>query len=105
MSTETPESLAHSGFWERRESRYPMPISRHLWELVMPAFIQGTRSAFARYGCAIDYFDVARVKGRRYFKAQFVDTPEKLEQRRTTAQRVWDEKLWREDCAAWPAVK
>ena len=105
MSMETPESLANSGFWERRESRYPMPISRHLWELVMPAFLQGTRTGFSRYGCAIDYFDVARVHGRRYFKVQFVGTPEKLKERQGIAERVWKEKLWRQDCAAWPAVK
>lgn len=105
MTREWQEARLASGFWERRESRYPMPMSRHLWELVTPAFLQGTQRAFERYGCAIEYFDITRVQGRRYLRAHFVETSEKLAERRKTAGNVWREKLWRRDCAAWPEVK
>ncbi|HEY2383825.1 MAG TPA: PEP-utilizing enzyme [Terriglobia bacterium] len=105
MTREWQEASIEPGYWERRESRYPVPMSRHLWELVTPAFLQGTQRAFERYGCAVEYFDIARVRGRRYFRAQFVETPEKLAERRETAEKVWREKLWRRDCAEWPEVK
>jgi phosphohistidine swiveling domain-containing protein len=98
-------SSAGSGFWERRESRYPLPMTRHLWELVTPAFHEGTKRAFERYGCAIESFEIARIQGRRYVRARIVDSPEQLLDRRKTAEQVWQGKLWRQDCAAWPAMK
>jgi len=103
--TESAETLFRSGFWERRESRYPLPMSRHLWDLMTPLFREGTRLAFERYGCALEYFDSVRFKGRRYLRAHIVDTPEKLRQRQLAAERVWNAKLWRLDCALWPAVR
>jgi phosphohistidine swiveling domain-containing protein len=102
---ELTDSPLASGFWERRDSRYPLPISRHLWDLMTPLFQDGTQRAFERYGCALEYFEVVRFKGRRYFRAHLADTPEKLCQRESTAERAWKEKLWRQDCAAWPEVK
>ena len=100
-----PEMALGSGFWARSKSRYPVPMSRHLWELVTPAFKEGTRRAFERYGCVLEYFDVARYQGRRYLRAHIVNTPEKLLERQKTAAEVWARKLWRQDCEAWPAVK
>lgn len=105
MIMETAESKLDSGFWVRSVSRYPMPMSRHLWDLVTPAFQEGTRRAFQRYGCALEYFDAVRFKGRRYLRAHIVDTPEKLLERQKTASEAWEQKLWRQDCAAWPAKK
>jgi pyruvate,water dikinase len=94
-----------SGFWERRESRYPLPLTRHLWELVTPAFREGTKRAFERYGCVVESFEIARIQGRRYVRAHIAESPEKLLERRKTAEQVWHGKLWRQDCAAWPAMK
>jgi rifampicin phosphotransferase len=105
MTADLLETKLASGFWERRESRYPMPMSRHLWEVITPAIVEGSRAGFARYGCAVDSFDIVRFQGRRYFKAQFVNASETLAERKRIAERVWKEKLWRQDCAAWPAVK
>jgi pyruvate,water dikinase len=105
MIMEMAESKLESGFWMRSVSRYPKPMSRHLWDLVTPAFQEGTRRAFQRYGCALDYFDAVRFKGRRYLRAHIVDTPGKLLERQKTASEVWERKLWRQDCAAWPAKK
>jgi pyruvate,water dikinase len=105
MTSDVAVTKLEPGFWARSKSRYPKPMSRHLWGLVTPAFQEGTRRAFERYGCVIEYFDVARFQGRRYLRAHRVDTPEKLEMRQKTASEVWERKLWRQDCEAWPAKK
>src|SRR5207237_4650597 len=31
------------GYWERDNSHFPLPMSRHLWELFVPAYDAGTR--------------------------------------------------------------
>src|SRR5262245_19293114 len=63
------------GFWERDNSHFPLPMSRHLWELFIPAYDAGARRGLARYGSLIDHFDFARVKGRLYLKTCCVDDP------------------------------
>jgi len=40
MIIEMPESELESGFWARSKSRYPVPMSRHLWDLLTPAFLE-----------------------------------------------------------------
>ena len=63
------------GYWERDNSHFPLPMSRHLWELFLPPYDEGTRRGLARYGSLIDHFDFARVKGRLYLKTCFVHDP------------------------------
>ena len=33
------------GYWERDNSHFPLPMSRHLWELFVPAYDAGTRKS------------------------------------------------------------
>jgi phosphohistidine swiveling domain-containing protein len=105
MTVWTAYEAPGSGYWERRDSRFPVPMSRHLWELFFPAAEAGTCRGFARYGCAVEYFDFARVRGRQYVRAHRVETSEKLIDRVKTAEDVFAKKLWRQDCAAWPALR
>src|SRR5207244_8633481 len=67
------EACPGPGYWERDNSHFPLPMSRHLWELFTPAYDAGTRRGLARYGSLIDHFDFARVKGRLYLKTCFVE--------------------------------
>jgi pyruvate,water dikinase len=93
------------GFWERDNSHFPLPISRHHWELFMPAYDAGSRQGLARYGSLIHHFDFARVKGRLYLKTCFVEDPAEREDRIRTAQEALTCKLWRRDSADWPLVR
>ena len=78
MTVWTPDEAPGPGYWERRDSRFPVPMSRHLWELFLPAYDQGTGRGFARYGSALEYFDFALIRGRQYVRAHSIDTAEKL---------------------------
>src|SRR5262249_54086987 len=93
------------GYWERNTAHFPTGISRHLWELFMPAHHEGTRIGFERYGCAIDRFDFARYRGRVYVRKRFINDPAELSARGRIAQQAVSTRLWRRDRAAWERVK
>src|SRR5207245_11026342 len=78
MAGRTRGEAPGRGYWARRDSRFPVPMSRQLWELVLPAYDQGTGRGFARYGSALEYFDFALIRGRQYVRAHSIDTAEKI---------------------------
>jgi pyruvate,water dikinase len=80
-------------------------MSRHLWELFMPAYDGGTRRGLARYGSLIDHFDFARVKGRLYLKTCFVEDPAERAARIRASSDALTLKLWRHDMADWQNVR
>src|SRR5262245_38750534 len=95
------------GFWERDNSHFPLPMSRHLWELFLPVYDAGTRRGLSRYGSLIDHFDFGRVKGRLYLKTCFVaasDLTEREARIQASAEAV-SVKLWRQDCEDWQNVR
>jgi rifampicin phosphotransferase len=92
------------GYWERDNSHFPLPMSRHLWELFLPAYDEGTRRGLARYGSIIHHFDFARVAGRLYLKKCFVDE-DNLEVRARASEQALEQKLWRLDSSDWRAVR
>lgn len=93
------------GYWQRDNSHFPVPISRHFWELFMPPYEEGTRRAFARYGCVLDHFDISLVKGRVFSRTHFVNEPEELQKRSQVAEQALATKIWRQDQAAWPGLR
>jgi len=93
------------GYWERNTAHFPTGISRHLWELLMPAHHEGTQIGFQRYGCAIARFDFARFRGTVYVRKHFINEPAELSARGRIAQQAVSTRLWRRDRAAWERVK
>jgi pyruvate,water dikinase len=104
MTAPSDQSFS-SNYWERRDSRFPLPISNHLWELLAPARHEGIRQGFERFGSAVEYFEFTRIRGRQYGRIQYIENPEKLMERRQIAERVLASKRWREDCDAWPTFR
>lgn len=105
MTSRNLEHGSASNYWERRDSRFPLPISNHLWELLVPARHEGIRRGFERFGCAIEYFEFTRIRGRQYGRVQYIENPERLAERRQIAEQAFSSKRWREDCAAWPVFR
>src|SRR5262245_39422327 len=101
MSFGIYEDCPGPGFWERDNSHFPLPISRHLWELFIPVYVAGTRRGLARYGSLIDHFDFAHVKGRLDLKTCFVEDPAEREARIHSSEKALAAKLWRHDCDDW----
>jgi pyruvate,water dikinase len=93
------------GFWERDNSHFPLPMSRHLWELFVATYDSGTRLGMARYGSLIHHLDFARVKGRLYLKTCFVQDPVEREVRIRAAEEAISVKLWRRDRADWQNIR
>ena len=93
------------GYWARDNSHFPAPMSRYLWDLFLPAYDEGTRKGLARYGCALDHFEYARIGGRLYIRSCFVNSQEKLRRRQKAAEFALESKLWRQDRAAWPRIE
>ena len=93
------------GFWERDNSHFPLPMSRHLWELFIPAYDAGTRRGLARYGSLIEHFDFARVKGRLYLKTCFVEDPAERRERVRASEEALASLLWRRDMADWQNIR
>src|SRR5262245_8583944 len=94
-----------AGCWERDNSHFPLPMSRHLWALFMPAYDAGTRSGLARYGSLIDHFDFARIKGRLYLKTCYVQDSAERQNRIQSSEAALSIKLWRRDCAEWQSIR
>jgi pyruvate,water dikinase len=101
MSFGIYEACPDPGFWERDNSHFPLPMSRHLWELFLPAYDEGTRRGLVRYGSLIERFDFARIKGRLYLKTCFVQDPAEREKRIQASEKAVSAKLWRRDRAVW----
>jgi rifampicin phosphotransferase len=80
-------------------------MSRHLWELFMPAYDAGSRRGLARYGSLIDHFDFARVKGRLYLKTCSVQDPTERKNRIRASEEALSQRLWRSDRAEWQKVR
>jgi pyruvate,water dikinase len=93
------------GFWKRDNSHFPLPMSRHLWELFLPHYDAGTRCGLARYGSLIERFDFARVKGRLYLKTCFIEDPDERETRIKASVQAVDSKLWRQDREEWKDIR
>src|SRR5438093_12706421 len=105
MSFHICDDFPGPGYWERDNSHFPLPMSRHLWELFLPAYDEGTRKGLSRYGSIIDHFDFARIKGRLYLKTCYVQDVEELQARRTAAEHALATKLWRRDCEEWRILR
>jgi len=101
MSFAIHDGCPGPGFWERDNSHFPLPMSRHLWELFLPPYDAGTRRGLARYGSLIDHFDFARVKGRLYLKTCYVQDPVERERRIRGAHEALHARLWRRDLDDW----
>jgi len=99
------DTAPDANYWERENSHFPLPMSQYLWDLYMPAFVEGTRLGFARYGSLIDHFDVARIRGRSYQRTRLVLPREERIVRYEAADTALSTKLWRIDRAAWPAIR
>src|SRR5438046_10271244 len=95
------EAVPDAGFWERDNSHFPLPMSRHLWELFVPAYDAGTRRGLARYGSLIDHFDFARIKGRLYLRTCFVNDPAERKTRIQTSGDAHAARVWRQDRTDW----
>src|SRR5947208_16793122 len=104
MSFSIHEGWPGPCYWERDNSHFPLPMSRHLWELFLPAYEAGTRQGLARYGSLIDHFDFARIKGRLYIKTCLVNDPEDLQKRFRASEEALAIKLWRRDRSEWRTV-
>jgi rifampicin phosphotransferase len=105
MSFGIYDSCPGPGFWERDNSHFPLPMSRHLWELFIPPYDAGTRQGLARYGSIIERFDFARVKGRLYLKTCFVQERGEREKRVRASGEAVELKLWRQDREGWKSVR
>jgi pyruvate,water dikinase len=80
-------------------------MSGYLWDIFLPAFDEGARRAMARYGCAIDRLDCARICGRQYIRIHYASDAQELQERRDAAANALSSKLWRQDRAAWPGLR
>src|SRR5262245_21161634 len=89
------------GYWVRDNSHFPLPMSRHLWELFLPSYDAGTRHGLARYGSLIDHFDFARIQGRLYLKTCFVEDTQERNRRIRASEEALNTKLWRSDREEW----
>jgi phosphohistidine swiveling domain-containing protein len=92
------------GRWQG-SSHFVAGISRHLWELFVPAWDIGIRRGFARYGILIDHFEAARVRGRFYRRRALVMGATELEKRYKAAEQAVSIKLWRADSACWSEIR
>jgi phosphohistidine swiveling domain-containing protein len=101
---ERHEADMNEGYWERDNSHFPIPMSRYLWGLFVPAYDEGTRRGLARYGCVLDHFEFRRFKGRLYIQSCPVASPDEIAERRVAAEHAMATKLWREDRAYWPSI-
>lgn len=104
MSFGIYEGCPGPGHWERDNSHFPLPMSRHLWELFLPAYDAGTRKGLARYGSLIQRFDFARVKGRLFLKTCFIEDPEQIQCRAEASAQALATKLWRGDRMKWGSI-
>ena len=105
MKAHTASAAPGPGRWDRDNSHFPLPISRYLWELFVPAYLEGAPRGFARCGSLIRGFELARVKGRVYQRTYFVVEPGELEERQHAAEHAIAQKLWRSDRAAWSEAR
>src|SRR5216117_3294651 len=53
MTVEASQAVPGPGRWDRDNSHFPLPISRYLWELFAPAYLEGAPRGFARCGSLV----------------------------------------------------
>lgn len=114
------------GSWIRDDVHFEGAMSGYLAALFMPAFAEGWRKGFARYGLPLESLQPAVVGGRMFARAQPVGAPApkagktpapppkalmrllfavhpELRRRRKAAAATLSSKKWRGDRAAWRA--
>ncbi|MFN8626824.1 MAG: PEP-utilizing enzyme [Candidatus Binatia bacterium] len=88
------------GFWELDPVHFPRPATRY-WTEVHPApFKRGTAEFAGAYGMAIDGLEMAYVNGFAYKTVRPV-AEDKLPERFQRAEKVFEEKFWREQLRDW----
>ncbi|MEY2431425.1 MAG: rifampicin phosphotransferase [Acidimicrobiaceae bacterium] len=112
------------GSWMRDDVHFTGAMSGYLAALFMPAFAEGWRQGFARYGLPLESLQPAVVGGRMFARVQPVGAPEpkpgktsspppklvmrvlfavhpELRRRRKSAAETLASKRWRSDRAIW----
>lgn len=115
------------GSWMRDDVHFAGAMSGYLAALFMPAFAEGWRNGFARYGLPIESLEPAVVGGRMFARVQPVGAPEpkegkasspppkavmralfalhpELRRRRKAAAETLATKRWRADRASWQST-
>jgi pyruvate,water dikinase len=78
----------------------PRPVTRYLQETQPPSFKKGTNDFARFYGMLIDGLQISYVNGFAY--NQVVPAPDaEIPERMQRAERVFPEKLWREQLRDW----
>jgi rifampicin phosphotransferase len=88
------------GFWEQDPVHLPRAATRYWVEVHPPAFARGTSDFASYYGMLIGGLAMAYVNGIGY-KAVVPPPEEEIPQRFARAERVFAEKLWREQLREW----
>ena len=88
------------GTWKQDPVHFPRPLTRYFQEMHPPAFKKGTNDFARFYGMIIDGLEIAYVQGFGYnqvLPAPEAEMPERFER----AERVFAQKLWREQLRDW----
>ncbi len=88
------------GSWEQDPVHFPRPVTRYFQETHPPSFKRGTNDFARFYGMLIDGLQMSYVKGFGY--NQVLPAPDaEIPQRFQRAERVFAQKLWREQLRDW----
>src|SRR5690349_1000688 len=88
------------GPWKQDPVHFPRPLTRYFQEMHPPAFKRGTNDFARFYGMIIDGLQMGYVQGFGYnqvLPAPEAEIPERFER----AERVFAQKLWREQLRDW----
>lgn len=88
------------GHWQADNTHWPRPCTRFYTELQPEGFRAGFGETCARYGLLLDHVAPAWVNGVMYTQPRPV-ADEQVPDRIAAAERVFREKLWREDRRRW----
>ena len=105
MAASDPKSELHleppgPGPWKQDPVHFPRPLTRYFQETHPPAFRRGTNDFARYYGMIIDGLQMGYVQGFGY--NQVLPAPEaELPERFERAERVFAQKLWREQLRDW----
>lgn len=99
--------LDHDGFtapgpgtWTPDPVHAPSPMTRFMQETTLAAFDRGFREMTARYGMLIATLERRVVNSFAYDRVAPVPD-DAVPERIATAERVWEDKIWREDLRRW----